>query len=162
MFAFGALAMLARGGSSALVGPAAYGYEYGDFAYGMGKRLTLGGFPTTVRLLAESGPSGGRARGEFSVSTTTPDGVRQIRGHVKCLTVQGNRAAARGPVQDSNDPAIPVGSPYQIQVTDNGKPGRFRDTNLNFFGFGPDDKGCPIIPATEVPIEEGDFVVHDG
>jgi hypothetical protein len=78
-----------------------------------------------------------------------------------CLTVVGNRAAARAIVEDSTAPENPVGSHFQIQVTDNGSPGALNDSNINFFGFTPEETGCALIEFPEVPITGGNFVVHD-
>jgi hypothetical protein len=159
--ALAALAALARDSSSAVVSSAAYGYEYEpgvDLVAGTGKRLNLGGFSIEVHVDAQSGSAGQNAHGRFWVSTETPAGTLVVRGRVNCLTVAGNRAAARGTVEESSNPQNPVGSDLQVQVTDNGK---LADTNINFFGFGPGDTGCPIIPFAERPITQGNFFVHD-
>jgi hypothetical protein len=163
LLAFAALATLGRDSSSALVGPAAYGDQYvypHDFVVGTGKRLTLDGQPIAVHVDAQRSPREG-ATGEFWTSTETANGTLTIRGRVTCLTVVGNRAAARGPVEESTNPQNPVGSQFQIQVTDNGPGSTTPDTEINFFGFSPEDTGCPILPFGEPPITQGNFVVSD-
>jgi hypothetical protein len=153
--------MLGRDSSSAVVGSAAYGSQYvypHDFLVGTGNRLNLGGEPIEVHIDAQRNPIAG-ATGQFWTTTATASGTVRVRGTVTCLTVVGNRAAARGPVEESTNPQNPVGSQLQIQVTDSGAGNP--DTQINFFGFAPDDTGCPILPFGEPPITRGNFVVHD-
>lgn len=138
-----------------------YGKGGNDRVMGTGHRLNLAGQPTRVHVNAKSGPAGENASGDFWVSVETADlGTVSLRGRIHCLTVDGNHAAARGTVERSTAPPVPVGTDYQIQVTDNKSSG-FPDTNINFFGFDPGDTDCPIIPFDEVPLTNGNFVVHD-
>jgi len=158
-----AVAAVAIGAAGAGVSAAADEYTgKPDSLLGSGQRLNLAGQPVRINVSAISGPNGEDARGTFQVFVETEDlGTVSFRGKIHCLTVEGNRAAARGTAEKSTSPLIPVGSDYQIQVTDN-KTSESPDTNLNFFGFGPGDVGCPIIPFDEVPITKGNFTVHDG
>jgi hypothetical protein len=153
-----AIVLLLSAGFVSLATPAAAVSPGGDFAVGFGERLTLAGFPAKIFVFASSGPTGEGAHGYFTSSVDVPSGTQSISGRITCLTVAGNRAAARGIVEVSNGPANPVGSTFQIQVTDNGLSG---DTNINLFGFEPGETGCPLIDFPEVPIRFGDFVVRD-
>lgn len=128
---------------------------------GTGHRLNLSGQQTKVHVNAKSGPNGEDARGTFHVVVETAElGPVSFRGEIHCLTVTGNRAAARGTVEKSTAPPVPVGTDYQIQVTDNRASGS-PDTNINFFGFEPGEVGCPIIEFNEAPITAGNFRVQD-
>lgn len=136
--------------------------QYGggsDGLRGTGTRLSLAGELLYVNVSATSGPGGEDAHGTFRISVETASfGSVSFRGEIHCLTVEGNRAAARGTVTKST--AIPVGTEFQIQVTDNKASGT-PDTNI-IVQVGPGDVGCPIIPADEIPITSGNFKVHDG
>ena len=139
------------------------GDEYGgvDRLFGTGERLNLAGQPIKVHVNAKSGPNGEDAHGTFQVIVETAElGPVSFRGQIHCLTVSGDRAAARGTIERSTSPPNPVGGDYQIQVTDN-KSSNSPDTNINLFGFGPGDVGCPLIEIQEVPITGGNFKVHD-
>jgi hypothetical protein len=157
-----AVAFVAIGAAGA--GVPAPADQYGgrhDSLQGSATRLSLAGEPSRVNVSAFSGPNGENAHGTFQVIVQTADlGPVMFRGKVDCLTVEGNRAAARGTVERSTAPPIVVGTDYQIQVTDNKASGT-PDTNINFYGFEPGDAGCPIIPFDEVPITSGNFRVHD-
>lgn len=156
-----ALTALAAAGALVLTS-AAGGVTGPDVVAGTGQRVGTNGQPLTIHVNAQSGPTGLGATGEFSVMADTPDLGRVIlRGPVTCLTVEGNRAAARGTVTESTAPAAPVGTVFQIQVTDNGSAGTLADTNINFSGFEPGETGCAIIPFSEAPITQGNFVVED-
>ncbi len=141
--------------------PGAAGADKQDQVNGAGQRLNLAGVAIQFQVNARSGPAGEDARGSYWVRRETDLGTTGHRGRVICVTVVGNRAAARAIVEESTTPENPVGSQFQIQVTDNGSPGKLKDTNINFFGFDPEETGCPIIPFPEVPITAGNFVVHD-
>jgi len=155
--AVAALAALAALSMSAV----ASGVPNQDRAVGTIQRLSFAGFPLTVHVNARSGPQGEDASGTFWALQETPDGVTEVRGHVTCLAVDGNRAAVRGLVDVSTDPAIAVGAVFQSQITDNGSPGGGADTNLNIFNFGP-GQGCPaFFDFPEVTTIEGNFTVMD-
>jgi hypothetical protein len=131
-----------------------------DSVVGTGERIALGGMPVTVHVNATSGPAGEDARGTFWVMRGAPPETR-FRGRITCLAVEGNRAAARGIVEESTAPTNPVGSEFQIQITDNGPPGSAADTNINLFGFAPGE-GCPDFFAfSEIPLDNGNFEVTD-
>lgn len=158
VLAFAALAILGRESSGAVVGKAAYGAQYQyphEFLVGTGGGFDLGGQPQDVHVTAQRSPSQGTG-GQYWISA----GTGTIRGRVTCLRVIGNHAAARGPVEESSNPAIPVGTLAQIQVTDNGSPGELNDTEVTFFFVEPQD-ACPFLPFGEPPITQGNFVVHD-
>jgi hypothetical protein len=156
------LVVLVAGCSVGAFAPIAGGVPDQDRVAGTGQRVGLNGQPLTIHLNAQSGPAGEGARGTFWVMADTADlGRVTLRGRVTCLTVDGNKAAARGTVEQSTAPAAPVGTVFQIQVTDNGSPGMNADTNVNFSGFDPGEVGCPIIPFAEPTITQGNFVVED-
>jgi hypothetical protein len=158
------LVVLATGLGLVAFASAAGGVPDQNLVAGTGQRLNLAGNSIQVHVNAQRGPAGADARGQYWVIREVAGlGTFVHRGRVTCLTVAGNRAAARGPVEESNDPAFPVGSDFQVQVTDNGSPGKLTDTNINIFPpFPPGgETGCPIFPVGEVPITQGNFVVHD-
>lgn len=141
--------------------PGAAGAGDQDRVAGTGQRLNLAGQAVLIHVNARSGQEGEHASGTYFVHRETALGTVSHRGRVTCVTVIGNRAAVRAIVEESSAPENPVGSQFQIQITDNGSPGQLNDTNINFFGFDPGDTGCPIIEFPEEPITAGNFVVHD-
>ena len=156
-----ALTALAAGGALILTS-AAGGVTGPDVVAGTGQRVGTNGQPLTIHVDAQSGPTGLDPSGTFWVIADTADlGRVMLSGPVTCLTVEGNRAAARGTVTASTAPATPVGTVFQIQMTDNGSPGAHADTNINLSGFEPGETGCPIVPFSEPPITQGNFVVED-
>ena len=150
---------LAIGIMALLPGVAGAGDE--DSVAGTGQRLNLAGQAVLFHVNARGGPGGEDASGSYFVRRETDLGTVSHRGRVICVTVSGNRAAVRAIVEESTTPDIAVGSLFQIQVTDNGSPGQLNDTNINLFALDPQDTGCPIVSFPEVPITEGNFIVHD-
>jgi hypothetical protein len=156
------IVLTALAGVGALILTSAAGGVTGpDVVSGTGQRVGTNGQPLTIHVDAQSGTAGQGVTGDFWVMADTALGRVTLRGPVTCLTVEGNRAAARGTITESTAPDAPVGTIFQIQVTDNGSPGPLADTNINFSGFGPEETGCAIIPFSERSITQGNFVVED-
>jgi hypothetical protein len=160
MVAISAAFIVIGGAGAAVTAPAAQSAGPPDSLMGSGQRLNLAGQPIKVNVSALSGPNGEDAHGTFQTFTETAVGTVTIRGKIHCLTVEGDRAAALGTIEQSTSAPNPVGDAFQIQVTDNQASGT-PDTNINFFGFEPGTTDCPIIPFDEVPITKGNFAVHD-
>ena len=112
-----------------------------------------------VEVDASGAPDGGQPTGTF---LTRYGPTTEIRGTVVCLTVVANRASVGGIVEQSNEPAFPVGSGVLLAFTDGG-PGR--DTQLSFANQ-PNPRACPVPlfdnPFPEIAIDSGDFVIVDG
>ena len=128
-----------------------------------GERLRFGAPGSlTVHINAQR-DSSGDARGHFWTEFVFPEGTFELRGRVTCLTVAGNRAMARGTIEQSNQPGRPVGSEMLLQFADNGEPGAGRDGQINLIA-GPGEElpaGCPIIPFAEPMVVRGNYTVHD-
>jgi hypothetical protein len=72
-------------------------------------------------------PDGDDATGTF----WTKYPALELRGHVVCLGVSGNRASVGAVVDETSSPATnPVGSNVHLGITDNGAPGAGRDLEV--------------------------------
>jgi hypothetical protein len=133
-----------------------------DFVRGRGVRPTAGGGPrppVTIEVDAISGPDGDDPSGTF---WTKYPGL-ELRGHVVCLNVSGNRASVGAVVDETSSPATnPVGSNVHLGITDNGAPGAGRDLEVTYLQR-EDASSCPVPlqDTPEITLIEGDFVVHD-
>ena len=86
---------------------------------------------------------------------------RSVDASIHRLDGPGQQGRGAGDNREVELPAQSGRQPdYQIQVTDN-KASNLPDTNINLFGFGPGDVGCPVIEVDEVPITAGNFKVRD-
>jgi hypothetical protein len=134
---------------------------------GRGVRSTGGdaGYPTvTTEIDAKADPTTRTVTGTFSIQyaaiSASPARGSDLRGRVVCLSVEGNKAMAGGVVESSNSTTYPVGSAVRIALTDNGDPGAgVRDTSTAFLGGEPT---CALEAVPELPLIDGNFVVHDG
>ena len=157
-------ALLAALAAAVVALPAAATAENGAVALvsGTGERLRFGEPGSlTVHINAQR-EADGEARGHFWTEVVRPGGTFETRGRITCLTVVGNKAAARGTIEKTNDPVTPVDSEMLLQFTDNGEPGHARDSQVNFIGITPTDPvGCPVIPVVEPVIVRGNYKVHD-
>jgi hypothetical protein len=116
----------------------------------------------SVDVDASSAFDGSDAQGTFA--TQYPRGDPYLRGHVVCLTVQGNRAMVGGivdTVAGSNPAANPVGSGVLFAITDNGSPGASRDTEVSYLDV-ENARSCAIQDSgQEIALKDGDLAVHD-
>ena len=140
-----------------------------DFAVGGGHHLGFVGGPcddsdplcTNEGFSAHSGPNGENPQGHISVN-----GATLLRGDVTCLQVIGNRAFIRA-VETRTGDDIPQGTPFLLDVVDNGNPVNGTPPDLirnSFDGFitPPSSAfpcGAPVLPP--VPLGSGNIVVHD-
>ena len=132
-----------------------------DSVSGTTERMTLASHASTTHVNATSGPRGEDAQGKFWNTVDRGAGEVTSSGDVTCLSVDGNRAAVRGTIDESTDPLLAVGSEVQIQLTDNGSPGVGADSSILLTGFGPQE-GCPaFFDLSEVTIIDGNFTVKD-
>ena len=134
---------------------------------GRGVRSTAGdnGFPTvTTEIDAHADPTTGTVTGTFAVQydpiSASPARGSDLRGRVVCLIVDGNKAMAGGVVESSNSATFPPGTAARLAFTDNGDPGAGRrDSTVAFIGGEPT---CALEPVEELPLLDGNFVIHDG
>jgi uncharacterized protein DUF11 len=140
-----------------------------DSVQGHGVRPTYrpgGGSPfrVSVDVDATSAFDGTDATGTFA--TLYPNGDPELRGHVICLTVAGNRAMLGGIIDfasGSNVALTPPGSGVLLSITDNGDPGVGHDTEVSYIGTPVDDaRLCKLgDQSLELPLTDGNFAVHD-
>ncbi|HEV8660995.1 MAG TPA: hypothetical protein VGS96_20515 [Thermoanaerobaculia bacterium] len=77
----------------------------------------------------------GQINGQFEFRAKFSGVVVRAHGDVECLSINGNHARIGGRVtQSSFEEGIPVGSELTWSVTDNGEPGRGRDTASQMLG----------------------------
>ncbi len=156
-------------GASPVVAGATHGDREGpskkDFARGTGHFEGLGPLgqtDITMRVDARSGPGGEDAKGRFVVERVLPSRLAQ-RGKVTCLRVVGNRAVIGGRIERSNvpDPPFREGSGILIQVDDNGE-GTVVADRMQGGPMPAPPTTCPDpSPAARLPVQDGDFLVHD-
>jgi hypothetical protein len=85
----------------------------------------------------------------------------EIRGHVLCINNMGNSSVTRGVITESSLPQIPVGFHTINRRVDNGEG---NDPPDELFGMVTPPSGgvdCPHMPFPTLPVEQGNFVVHD-
>jgi Desulfoferrodoxin, N-terminal domain len=138
-------------------GAGAEGQGAEQLAAGTGTLICCG--QPMVHVNAQSDAGGGDARGHFWIRY--PNGV-EFGGDVVCLTVIGNQAGLTGRIDRVKTPSLAqgfvAGNFLNIEVTDNGSPG-----TLDLVNFHP---GAPTRPAAcppgaNLPISQGNYVVHD-
>ena len=135
-----------------------------DLAAGSGK---IERFGTFVHVNANGNPDGTGANGSFFVRQTLAQLPFDFSGKVTCLLVTGNKAVIGGEVT-KNDPVTPGGTPLNpepgtgvlIDIRDNGD-ADVPDT-LNFTFRPAPPTVCPNILSHQFPIDQGNFIVHDG
>ncbi len=135
-----------------------------DLAAGTGK---IERFGTFVHVNANGNPDGTDASGSFFVRQTFERAPFDFSGKVTCLLVTGNQAVIGGEVTKS-DPVPPGGRPPNpapgtgvlIDIRDNGD-GDVPDT-LNFTFRPAPPTVCPAMNSHQFPIDQGNFIVHDG
>lgn len=145
-----------------------------DSVRGRGVRPSFGTFfrpPVLVEVDAISGPDGRDAAGTFFTAYSPLDRFNpglEVRGRVVCLAVVGNRATVGAVVEETRnappDRPFAPGSGIALIVTDNGDPGPDQDTMLTYFPAEPPSDCAVPWPgqnAPEIPLSEGNFVVHD-
>lgn len=103
--------------------------------------------------------------GQWWLKVDTPSGALDARGHVECLTSNGNTAEWIGNVDQSTIPTAPVGSDIVAREVDNGE-GANSPPDLHqafFVNVPPVPPGqCPPFFFAVMPILQGNVVVHDG
>jgi hypothetical protein len=137
---------------------------------GPGQDLTVGtgalddpaaGVFVKLHVNAKSGPFGEDPSGHLNFKGNPP-GVPpiDIQADVTCLFVSGHDAVVGFVVTKSKAGPFPEGFPGLFAIHDGGEPG----TADRFEGFpGFPDQLCAVIPvgATNPPITQGNFIVHD-
>lgn len=122
------------------------------------------GQPTdlTMHVSARSGPSGENPKGHFFVKREAPTELR-VRGEVTCLNVVGNQAVVGGRIERGQvppDAVFPIGGGVLFQFDDNGEARLIPDRMQGSPTLTP--TVCPNpVPAARLPIQQGNFVVHD-
>ena len=137
-----------------------------DLVAGSGQGLQdtpFGPLPNHVNVNAKGDADD--AHGHMSVRFGNgPDAV-YVRGAVRCVNAVGNEAVVTVQVEKSNTPVVPVGAFLFRKVIDNGQgagdpPDQTGSAPAFFFpGFCPPPTALPFAVR---PIEQGNFVVHDG
>jgi uncharacterized repeat protein (TIGR01451 family) len=149
------------------------------FVRGSGNYSLFGDYGIVVVEVDAFGGPNGSGRGTFSYRRTYRGQTLEVRGHVICLRVDGNRARVTGMVDASNGVSIleegvhpleqtgtvAVGHGVILAFTDGA--GRGADTILTSVPVvldGPvSAQRCPITPTRSLPPElaltDGDFVV---
>lgn len=160
MLAIAASPMAAHAGHSSGEGPKK------DFARGTGHfegPNPVSGQPTDLMMhvSAQSGPSGENPKGHFFVKREAPSELR-VRGEVTCLKVVGNQAVVGGRIERGQmpDAVFPIGGGVLFQFDDSGEARLIPDRMQGSPTSTP--TVCPNpIPAARLPVQQGNFVVHD-
>lgn len=132
-----------------------------DFARGTGHfegLSPLGQTVITMHVSARSGPSGQNPKGRFLVKRDLPTELRQ-RGRVTCLNVVGNQAVIGGVIERSRVPDD-IGDGILFQFDDNGN-GTVISDRMHGSPTSTPTVCPPPVPAARLPIQQGNFVVHD-
>ncbi|MGD9890064.1 MAG: hypothetical protein AB7R89_30270 [Dehalococcoidia bacterium] len=107
---------------------------------------------------------GQATRGTFTITHREPDGAlfADLRGHVNCLSIEGDHAVVTGVITTANTPGLPGGEVHEgmlaaIVVRDGG------DNDRMAWTFGdpemvPDGAELPAVAVA--PVEQGNFVVR--
>src|SRR5438477_2459695 len=149
-----------------------------DFINGTAKLdidTPFGTFPSQQHINAQAGPQGNTdTTGQFWTTIFAgppvfpPGTEEQLSGDVLCLDANGNDEVDRGVITASSGPVPVTGLGVMAFHQDNGEPGH-GDGNPpdNAQGFltpppGP-NPACPTAsPVGGFPVQQGNFIVHDG
>lgn len=104
----------------------------------------------------------GQINGQFEFRAKYQNVVVRAHGYVECLSINGNQARIAGHVTHSTfEAGIPTGSTLTWTVTDNGEPGRGRDTASQMLG-APAELFCatPVGQYPEEPLRRGNIQVR--
>ncbi|HEV2057853.1 MAG TPA: hypothetical protein VGR11_00765 [Solirubrobacteraceae bacterium] len=121
----------------------------------------IGQTDITMHVSARSGPSGQNPKGRFYVKRELPTELR-VRGTVTCVNVVGNQAVVGGRIERGQvpDAVFPIGGGILFQFDDNGNGSVISDRMHGSPTSAP--TVCPApIPAARLPVQRGNFVVHD-
>jgi hypothetical protein len=114
-----------------------------------------------LHVNAQSNSGGASVRGHFWIRYANGGG--EFGGPVVCLNVLGQVALLYGQIErvKTPRPSFTVGSYVPIRLLDGGEPGTLLD-GANF------DAGTPLAPDSQcaqnagfIPINQGNYVVHD-
>ena len=138
----------------------------------------FGTFPSQQHINASAHPRGNKdvighfyTRIDAGPPTFPPGTEENLSGDVLCLTADGNRSNDRGVITDSEGPVPVTGLGVFALHVDNGEPGKGGKDNPPDEAAGaltpPPGPGPVICPppspfASGHPVEQGNFVVHDG
>jgi hypothetical protein len=131
----------------------------------------FGTFPSQSHIDASTGPQGqGGTQGHWFTTVFGPPvlgGTVTFGGDVLCLVAQSiagtNSAVWRGLVTFSETPLVPPGYGIIARNVDNGE-GANDPPDAGggaLTGFNPPST-CPAVAIPVLPIEQGNYVVHDG
>ena len=104
----------------------------------------------------------GQINGQFEFRAKYQGLVIRAHGAVECLSINGNKARIAGRVTQSTfEGGVPTGSTLTWTVTDNGEPGRGRDTASQLLG-APPEVFCPATAGqySEAPLRRGNIQVR--
>ena len=118
--------------------------------------------PSHVHVNAKGNALEGRGHAFARFEIGPPVGDVVLRGAVQCVDAVGKQATILLRIEDSNTPFVPHGTLLWRKIIDNGEGA----------GDPPDQSGvvpaaapiCPpaTTPLPAAPIDQGNFVVHDG
>jgi hypothetical protein len=104
----------------------------------------------------------GRGHAFARFDNAAPFSDVELRGSVQCIDAVGNQATIVLRIEKSNTPFVPPGTLLLRKIIDNGEGA----------GDPPDQSGvmptaalvCPpaTTPLPTAPVDQGNFVVHDG
>jgi hypothetical protein len=160
---------------AATAAPAGASHEAGtgadhDFAVGAARNtlLEVTPFPADLRLAAHAF-SGGVSGHAVGSGVFPPGGAFHVEGEVTCLRVVGNRATVKYRFKTTRGPgAPPPGWGVQVFIEDNGEPsGGTPDANATDAPlppevFEPTAGVCELPRGPYNPVDDGNYVVHDG
>jgi hypothetical protein len=106
---------------------------------------------------------GGSVTGQMQVNNHAQD--RFSHSTLDCLVVTGNRAYFGGTIDSSNDPTL-VGTPFAVEVRDNGEGGGAPPDQITLFWYPIPAGGCAnpawqaFLDGVLFPIDSGNVQVH--
>jgi hypothetical protein len=137
----------------------------------------FGTFPSQQHIDASSEPQGNQntignffTRIDAGPPTFPPGTEEDLSGDVLCLNAVGNASNDRGLITDSSGPVPVTGLGVFAFHKDNGEPGKGGKDNPPDEASGaltPPPGPNPVCPppspfSSGQPVEQGNFVVHDG
>jgi hypothetical protein len=137
---------------------------------GMGLLATpFGTFDSQIHVNAKRDASGVGATGYFQTNIfATPFGDVTLAGSVSGLTVNANNAFVCGVVEETSVPGIvPVGAKTLGRHIDNGEGSKATapDADAAILIGGPATPPILVCPPAAIPtkpIDQGNYIVHDG
>lgn len=124
-----------------------------------GYQVTFGGEERTIEFTAQR-DTANNSRGEGHLFNHVSG--TKIHFTIDCLSVVGSQATISGAVSDSDNAAVPVGTPIWLSAVDNGEGSKSpRDLVSPLFAiFGPEVPCTTSLAPANLPIQGGNIQVH--